>query len=61
MVNKTTCPKCLGTGEVMIPNEKKGFHYDKCNLCDTTGEVSEQLANDYIFSLSEEFNELDDE
>ncbi len=53
--NRVICPKCLGAKAVMEANEtKKGFHYDECSLCNKTGEVTPELAEDYILSLNEE-------
>lgn len=52
--NKTTCVKCIGAKKIMTPRETKGFNYEECTLCKGSGEVSIELADDYIFSLNEE-------
>lgn len=54
MKNFTTCPKCLGAQEIMEPKERRGFEYKECNVCNATGIVSEELADDYIFSINED-------
>jgi RecJ-like exonuclease len=55
MSNKTTiCPKCLGAKEIMTPKKTRGFEYINCNLCEGTGEVDEQLNDDFIFAQNEE-------
>lgn len=56
---KTECPKCLGAKTIMEARETKGFDYNKCSLCNGQGEVNSQLADDYIFSFTEE--EVDDD
>ena len=58
-LEKVECPKCLGQNDVMEPREKKGFKYTKCNLCNSVGTVSQELYDDYIFSLNEENYEDD--
>lgn len=52
--NTCTCPKCLGSKEIMEPKKTKGFEYNKCTLCNGVGVVEQQLSDDYIFSLDEE-------
>ena len=44
----------------MVPKETKGFKYEKCTLCNGTGEVTSQLASDFIFAMNED-NFDDDE
>jgi len=52
------CPKCFGSGEIMEAKQTKGFEYVVCNLCRGNGIVSAQVADDYIFSITEDnFNE----
>jgi len=48
------CPKCFGSAKVMEPKETKGFEYKSCSLCKGKGEVPMQIAEDYIFSVTEE-------
>ena len=57
--NIKTCPKCLGSKELMTPKKTRGFEYLKCNICNGIGEVEKQLYDDYIFSLDED--NFDDE
>lgn len=59
--NKTDCPQCCGAKTIMIPKETKGFEYKECSLCQGTGVVSTQLADDYIFSLNEDNFETNDD
>ena len=35
-------------------NNKKGFEYIKCSLCNGTGVVSEETVEDYLLSLNED-------
>ena len=60
MSNKVECPQCVGAKEIMVPKETKGFKYEKCTLCNGTGEVTSQLASDFIFAMNED-NFDDDE
>ena len=55
MKNKL-CPKCVGSTQVMIPktNNKKGFEYQDCTLCNGAGVVSEETEEDYLLSLNED-------
>lgn len=50
------CPKCVGATNVMVPktNGKKGFEYQTCTLCNGTGIVSEEIAEDYLLSINED-------
>ena len=59
MKNKLCC-KCIGSTQVMIhkTNNKKGFEYIKCSLCNGSGVVSEETEEDYLLSLNE--NLIDD-
>ena len=50
----TTCPHCLGAKETMVPRETRGFKHEKCKLCNGTGEVTHELAEDYVISLNED-------
>ncbi len=54
MKNKTECPKCLGVTETMEAKPTRGFEYKKCNLCNGEGTVTQELADDFIFSINEE-------
>lgn len=61
-INKTECPNCLGTGEVMTAKKTRGFEY-KCNLCNGEKIISKDLAEDYMLSLDpneETFIELNE-
>ena len=55
MKNKL-CPKCVGSTQDMIPktNNKKGFEYQTCSLCNGSGVVSEEIEEDYLLSLNED-------
>ena len=55
MKNKL-CPSCIGSTQVMIPktNNKKGFEYQTCSLCNGTGVVSEETVEDYLLSINED-------
>ena len=55
MKNKL-CTKCVGSTQVMIPktNNRKGFEYQTCTLCNGTGVVSEEIEEDYLLSLNED-------
>lgn len=55
--NKTQCPKCLELGEIMEAKPIRGFEYKKCNLCQGEGTVTQELADDYVFSLNEDLLE----
>jgi glutaredoxin len=59
MQNKTECPQCLGTKQVMTAKQTKGFEYKECKLCDENGLVEQEIADDYIFAMSE--NNFDDD
>jgi len=56
------CPKCVGSTQVMIPktNGQKGFEYQDCTLCNSTGAVSEEIKEDYLLSLNEDLINEDD-
>lgn len=56
MSNNVECPSCLGTGEYMEGKKTKGFEYKACKLCNQTGVVDQQIADDYIFANSGEDN-----
>ena len=55
MKNKL-CPSCIGSTQVMIPktNNKKGFEYQTCSLCNGSGVVSEETEEDYLLSINED-------
>ena len=55
MKNKLCC-KCIGSTQVMIPktNNKKGFEYQDCTLCNGSGVVSEETEEDYLLSINED-------
>ena len=55
MKNKL-CPSCVGSTQVMIPktNNKKGFEYQTCTLCNGTAVVSEEIEEDYLLSINED-------
>ena len=55
MKNKL-CPSCVGSTQVMIPktNNKKGFEYQDCTLCNGSGVVSEETEEDYLLSINED-------
>ncbi|HEX8586110.1 MAG TPA: hypothetical protein VF680_17090 [Allosphingosinicella sp.] len=64
MDNKKECPQCLGVKEIMVPNEKRGFHYETCSLCKGEGEVHSEIHDDFIFAMNDELelnSDLDDE
>lgn len=48
------CPKCFGSGEIMEAKATKGFEYKKCTLCKGEGKVPDQVAEDFIFSITED-------
>lgn len=54
--NEEQCPKCLGIGELMEAKLTKGFEYKKCSLCNGTGSVDSQIADDFIFAMNGENN-----
>jgi DnaJ-class molecular chaperone len=54
MKNQVECPKCFGAKEIMEPKKDKGFEYNVCSLCKGEGVVSEELADDFEFSINEE-------
>jgi hypothetical protein len=60
MSKTVECPQCVGAKEIMVPKETKGFKYEKCTLCNGTGKVTPQLADDYVFAMNED-NFDDDE
>lgn len=52
------CPKCFGSKETMEAKDTKGFEYKKCNLCHGEGVVPNEVAEDFIFSITEDnFND----
>lgn len=59
--NKVECPQCLGTKQVMIAKETKGFEYKDCKLCDEHGKVEQEIADDYIFAMNEDNFESNDD
>ena len=59
--NLVDCPKCLGTKEVMVPKQTKGFEYPTCSLCKGHGKVEEEIADDFIFAMNEENFETNDD
>ena len=52
--NLKECPQCLGAKEIMEPKKTKGFEYKTCSLCNGTGEVDSQIADDFIFAMNGE-------
>ena len=52
--NLIECPQCLSVGTLMVPKQTKGFEYKTCSLCNGTGEVDSQIADDYIFAMNGE-------
>jgi hypothetical protein len=48
------CPQCIGAKEIMVPKETKGFKYINCNLCNGKGLVQSQIADDFIFAMTED-------
>ena len=56
------CPKCIGSKEVMESKSSgKGFEYKTCTLCKGKGYVDNVLADDFIFSISEDNFETDND
>jgi len=56
------CPKCIGAKIIMEPNNnKKGFHYKDCTLCNATGTVSKELEEDFNLSINEDNLETNDD
>jgi hypothetical protein len=51
MQELTECPKCLGTGEIIIPENSKTLGKVSCNLCEGTGKIHPEIADDFILSL----------
>lgn len=49
-MNQCECPKCLGSKEIMIPRETRGFKYEKCDLCRGDGVVPKELHQDFTNS-----------
>lgn len=43
MAVKVDCPNCLGTGETV-----KGRRVKECSICEGTGQMEEDLAEDYV-------------
>jgi hypothetical protein len=43
----------------MVAKQTKGFEYKDCTLCDKNGLVEQEIADDYIFAMSE--NNFDDD
>ena len=61
MCKQTLCPQCIGAKEIMIAKtESKGFKYLTCSLCEGTGYVNLELAEDFELSLNED-NFTDDD
>ena len=48
------CPSCVGAKQIMVAKQTKGFEYKTCTLCKGKGTVVSQLAEDYIFSITED-------
>lgn len=59
--NEEECPKCLGIGEVMESKKTKGFEYKTCSLCNGSGYVNNQIADDFIFAMNEDNFETNDD
>lgn len=59
MSHVSDCPKCFGAKVIMEPRVTKGFKYVECSLCGGEGTVLNEIAEDYIFSITEE--NFDDE
>lgn len=52
---KVMCPKCLGSKQPMTSKkEGVGLEYKTCTLCEGSGEVSQELEEDFILSLNED-------
>jgi hypothetical protein len=52
------CPKCLGAIVIMEAKDTTGFEYNKCSLCHGEGKVPNEVAEDFIFSITEDnFND----
>jgi len=55
MNNLVECPQCLGTGELIIPEDNnKMLHDVPCKLCNSTGVIHNEIAKDFIYSLNED-------
>jgi hypothetical protein len=57
MYDLIECPQCLGTGELIIPvpeANNRMLHNTPCQLCNSTGKVHIDIANDFVFSLNED-------
>jgi len=57
MYDLVECPKCLGTGELIVPepnSNNKMLHNTECQLCNGKGKVHPDIAGDFIFSLNED-------
>lgn len=52
--NLVECPECVGAKEIMVPKETKGFKYISCSLCNGQGKVHLQIADDFIFAMTED-------
>lgn len=61
MNHNKECPQCLGAKIIMTPKPTTGFVYKDCSLCKATGEVSEELADDYELSLNEDNLDFEEE
>lgn len=48
-----TCPKCLGTKEILIDTE----HAKSCDLCDDEGRVTRLQADKFLLDLANDVNE----
>jgi len=59
--NLEECPKCLGIGELMEAKSTKGFKYETCSLCNGSGKVDEQMADDFVFAMNEDNFETNDD
>ena len=57
------CPKCVGAKTIMEPKSLgKGFEYKTCTLCKGTGEVTPQIADDFVFAMNEDnFEDFNDD
>lgn len=50
----TQCPQCLGTGKVKA---KKRKTVSSCKLCESSGYVKEEIAEDFIHSINPNYYE----
>lgn len=45
----TRCPNCLGSGKAKT---NKKSNPNKCTICESTGYVNEEIAEDYISTIN---------